>query len=126
MSARGRDGHAVRDGHGVRDDHGLRDDGDGAVGVAEHGMLDPAEGSIEIDGDSPSVYFQWSGGALGYVGAEPFLLDGTLQQNLEYGLDQKPSAAELWAVLEQARLAETVRALDLGSVDPGDAGIHYE
>jgi ABC-type bacteriocin/lantibiotic exporter with double-glycine peptidase domain len=84
------------------------------------GMLDPAEGSIEIDGASPTIYFGRSGDALGYVGAEPFLMDGTLQQNLEYGLDQKPAAAELWSVLDQAQLTETVRGLDLGLAYPLD------
>jgi ABC-type multidrug transport system fused ATPase/permease subunit len=78
------------------------------------GMLDPAEGKIEVDGDSPSVYFDRLSDSLGYVGAEPFLMAGTLQTNLEYGLDKKPAAEELWAALDQAQLAETVRKLDRG------------
>jgi ATP-binding cassette subfamily C protein len=84
------------------------------------GLLDPAEGRIEIDGVVPSAYFERSSGALGYVGAEPFLLDGTLEENLEYGLDEKPASADLWAALEHAQMAETVRKLDLGLAHPLD------
>ena len=90
------------------------------------GMLDPAEGRIEIDGVAPSVYFDRSGDSLGYVGAEPFLMDGTLEQNLEYGLDQKPTPAELWSALEQAQLAQTVHKLEGGleyRLDENGAGL---
>jgi ABC-type multidrug transport system fused ATPase/permease subunit len=90
------------------------------------GMLDPAEGRIEIGGVPPSVYFERSGDSLGYVGAEPFLMDGTLEENLEYGLDEKPSPPELWSALERARLADTVRALDGGlgyPLDENGAGL---
>jgi ABC-type multidrug transport system fused ATPase/permease subunit len=78
------------------------------------GMLDPAAGGIEIAGAAPTAYFDRHSGALGYVGAEPFLMDGTLEENLEYGLDRKPSREEVWTALDQARLAETVRKLDRG------------
>jgi len=78
------------------------------------GMVDPTEGRIEIDGAAPSAYFERASGGLGYVGAEPFLLDGTLESNLEYGLDRKPTRDEIWAALDSAQLAETVRGLDGG------------
>ena len=78
------------------------------------GMLEPAEGKIEIEGVPPAVYFDRAGDGLGYVGAEPFLMDGSMEENLEYGLDRKPAPAELWSALEQAQLAETVRKLDGG------------
>jgi ABC-type multidrug transport system fused ATPase/permease subunit len=78
------------------------------------GMLDPSEGKIDIDGVSPSDYFGRSSENLGYVGAEPFLMDGTLEKNLEYGLDRKPTREEIWGALEQAQLTETVRKLDRG------------
>ncbi|MFI5361855.1 MAG: ATP-binding cassette domain-containing protein [Elusimicrobiota bacterium] len=78
------------------------------------GMLEPGEGKIEIDGVSPSAYFDRLSGGLGYVGAEPFLMDGTLEENLEYGLARRPAPEELWSALERAQLAETVRKLDGG------------
>ena len=90
------------------------------------GMLDPAKGKIEIAGVSPSVYFDRAGDSVGYVGAEPFLMDGTLEENLEYGLNKKPSPQELWSALEQAQLAETVRKLDRGleyRLDENGAGL---
>lgn len=90
------------------------------------GMLEPRGGAIEIAGVPPSAYFDRCGDSLGYVGAEPFLMDGTLEQNLEYGLDRKPSPAELWSALERAQLAETVRKLDRGldyPLDENGAGL---
>jgi ABC-type multidrug transport system fused ATPase/permease subunit len=78
------------------------------------GMLDPTQGSISI-GDQPSKkYFDRLRGRLGYVGAEPFLMDGSIQENLEYGLDRKPSTEEIWSALEQAKLAQVVRSLERG------------
>jgi ABC-type multidrug transport system fused ATPase/permease subunit len=78
------------------------------------GLLDPVEGTIAIDGSTPSAYFERLSDGLGYVGAEPFLMAGTLAENLEYGLDRKASPDEVWAALEQAQLSETVRRLDGG------------
>jgi ABC-type multidrug transport system fused ATPase/permease subunit len=90
------------------------------------GMLDPTEGAIDIGGAPPAAYFDGAIDALGYVGAEPFLMAGTLEANLEYGLGRKPSASELWAALEQARLADAVRELDGGlayRLDENGAGL---
>ena len=90
------------------------------------GMAEPSEGRIEIDGASPAAYFERGGRNLGYVGAEPFLMDGTLEQNVAYGLDRAPTSEELWAALEQAQLADTVRALDGGlqyRLDENGAGL---
>ncbi len=78
------------------------------------GMVDPAEGRIEINGSLPSSYFDSAANSLGYVGAEPFLMDGSLEENLEYGISPKPAPQELWSALEQAQLADTVRKLDGG------------
>jgi ABC-type multidrug transport system fused ATPase/permease subunit len=78
------------------------------------GMLEPAGGRIEIDGTAPAAYFDRASDRLGYVGAEPFLMDGTLEDNLTYGLDAKPAEAEIWSALERAQLAETARKLDMG------------
>ena len=78
------------------------------------GMLEPDLGQVRIDGAAPLAYFDRQSVGLGYVGAEPFLMEGTLEENLEYGVSPKPEARELWAALEQAQLAETVRGLELG------------
>jgi ATP-binding cassette subfamily B protein AbcA/BmrA len=75
------------------------------------GMLSPNEGQILVGGVGPSLYFDRLRDRLGYVGAEPFLMDGTLQENLEYGLGRKPSTEEIWKALEQAKLAQTVHTL---------------
>ena len=51
---------------------------------------------------------------MGYVGAEAYLIAGTLADNLCYGLTHTPSDAELWHALGQARLESVVRALPDG------------
>jgi ABC-type multidrug transport system fused ATPase/permease subunit len=90
------------------------------------GMLDPSSGTIAVDGASPADYFERLSGGLGYVGAEPFLMDGTLEENLCYGLDRKPAKEELWAALERAQLSELVRGLERGlehRLDENGAGL---
>lgn len=82
------------------------------------GMLDPLEGEILVEGRSPTAYFESLGDRLGYVGAEPFLIDGSLEENLCYGLNRRPARAELWTALERAHLADTVRGLTLGLAHP--------
>jgi ABC-type multidrug transport system fused ATPase/permease subunit len=90
------------------------------------GMMDPLEGRIEFDGIPPAAYFDRFSRGLGYVGAEPFLMDGTLEENLEYGLGRKPAPQEIWTALEQAQLADTVRKLENGlayRIDENGAGL---
>jgi ABC-type multidrug transport system fused ATPase/permease subunit len=78
------------------------------------GMLEPSGGQILVGGLPPIKYFDRLRDRLGYVGAEPLLIDGTLQENLEYGLSRKASLEEIWQALEQAKLADAVRALERG------------
>ena len=77
------------------------------------GLLEPTRGQVTLDGKSPSDYFR-GGHRVGYVGAEAYLIAGTLADNLCYGLTHTPSDAELWHALGQARLESVVRALPDG------------
>lgn len=77
------------------------------------GLLEPTSGRVTIEGAIPSDFLKTRHGDLGYVGAEPFLIEGTIRENLLYGHPNgAPVPAErLWKALEQARLAEWVGSL---------------
>ncbi|MBT3981975.1 MAG: ABC transporter ATP-binding protein [Bacteriovoracaceae bacterium] len=49
------------------------------------GMLKPAAGSVKIDGLGPSQYLLEHSKSIGYVGPDPFLVEGSLRENLLYG-----------------------------------------
>jgi ABC-type multidrug transport system fused ATPase/permease subunit len=74
------------------------------------GVLDPSKGMISIDGVQPSEYFQSHSPNVGYVGAEPFLISGSIFDNLSYGLSTKPSEKHCWDALEMARVADVVQS----------------
>jgi N-acetyl sugar amidotransferase len=75
------------------------------------GLLKPKSGEVRIDGRPAKEYFADPGVRVGYVGAEAFLLAGTIRDNLLYGAREKHSEAELEEALEKASLLTTVSAL---------------
>ncbi len=80
------------------------------------GMLEPSSGKITLDGKSSSEYFADNSQQLGYVGAEPFLIEGSLRENLTYGLPCGATDEEIYEALERAQLATVVRGLK-GTLD---------
>jgi ATP-binding cassette subfamily B protein len=72
------------------------------------GVIEPEEGEILIDGQSPSAYFKNSGAKVGYVGAEAFLIEGSIKENLSYGLGYLASETTCWEALKKARLDEVI------------------
>jgi subfamily B ATP-binding cassette protein MsbA len=75
-------------------------------------MYDPKKGKIIVDGQPlkslkrSSLYSH-----LGYVSQEPAVFDGTIRENLEYGIQNKHKSDEdFWNVLETVRLAEIIRS----------------
>lgn len=83
------------------------------------GIAAASAGRVTIAGVSPLEYFA-EGHAVGYVGAEAYLIAGSLADNLRYGLAEgtAPSDDELWAALRLARLEATVRAQPGGLEHP--------
>jgi len=77
------------------------------------GMLEPSSGAIEVEGESPKTYFNKNSSKLGYVGAEPFLIEGSIKENLLYGHTSPGSIseAEISKILEQVHLKEVVKNL---------------
>ncbi len=75
------------------------------------GLFEPKSGEIRIGGRAPSDYFADPTVRVGYVGAEAFLVAGTIRENLRYGLAAKADDQDLWDALARAELEATVRAL---------------
>jgi ABC-type multidrug transport system fused ATPase/permease subunit len=70
------------------------------------GVLRPTAGTIKIAGIAPEEWFDRFGSRLGYVGSEPYLIEGSVEENLTYGLDRPCSREELLAVLRQVGLGQ--------------------
>jgi len=78
------------------------------------GLAAPAEGSLLVDGTplDAATRVAWRS-RIGYVPQDPFLFHTTVRANLTLA---RPEAeeAELWRALEEAAVADTVRALPRG------------
>lgn len=77
------------------------------------GLLRPESGTIRLAGREPDEYFEDPTTRIGYVGAEPFLLEGSLRENLLYGHPSATTVEDdaLWEALERARLRTVVEGL---------------
>jgi len=75
------------------------------------GLFEPTRGAITIGGKRPTDYFEDPTVRVGYVGAESFLIAGTIRENLRYGLSIKATDEDLWAALGQAELRAAVEEM---------------
>lgn len=78
------------------------------------GLQDPTRGEVRIAGRAPAGFFDDPEVRVGYVGAEAFLIAGSIRENLRYGVATTADDAALWSALERARLRATVEALPGG------------
>ncbi len=78
------------------------------------GLFEPSAGTVRIGGRSPVEFFADPAVRVGYVGAEAFLVAGTIRENLRYGLAVHAEDADLWAALSEAQLRSTVEELPGG------------
>lgn len=76
------------------------------------GLAVPGTGSISIDNKSALDFFTGNSSQIGYVGAEPFLIEGTIRDNLLYGARQNHSDEELYNALRMAKLEATILKLE--------------
>jgi len=72
-------------------------------------LFSATKGEILINNQSPEQFFQKNDLSIGYVGAEPFLFEGSIRENLLYGLERECSDEEIWKELEELQLANTIR-----------------
>lgn len=73
------------------------------------GLLEPTEGSIDVDGASfkdPAVVRRWQNG-IGYVPQDLFLVDGSVAENVAFGR-QSPEPARVRLALDRAQLSEYI------------------
>ncbi len=75
------------------------------------GLFEPSHGEILIGGRSPAEFFNDPEMRVGYVGADPFLVAGSIRENLRYGLSAKADDDDLWNALGEAQLRSTVEGL---------------
>jgi ABC-type multidrug transport system fused ATPase/permease subunit len=68
------------------------------------GVLRPTEGEIIVDGVSPAQFCESPDARIAYVGAESFLIDGTVRENLLYGRSEAFTDSEMIAALQAAQL----------------------
>jgi ABC-type multidrug transport system fused ATPase/permease subunit len=75
------------------------------------GVYGPSQGDVLIDGVPADEFFNTRLLRMGYVGAEPFLIEGTLRDNLKYGHPDPEALTDdvLMDALEKASLAAFVR-----------------
>jgi ABC-type multidrug transport system fused ATPase/permease subunit len=74
------------------------------------GVLEPDRGVVRIGGIEPGQFVK-KRRDLGFVGAEPYLFEGTIFENITYGCGREMTDEEVWAALETVGLLATVRQL---------------
>lgn len=84
------------------------------------GQRIPTVGEIKINSYSSKEYRLELHKVMAYVGPEPYLIQGTLRQNLIYGLDdgEKITDAEIYTALEKLELKSFVLDLPLKLNEP--------
>jgi ABC-type multidrug transport system fused ATPase/permease subunit len=82
------------------------------------GVIKPTSGDIRVDGEEPSKYFSNRSSQIGYVGPEPYMIEGTLLDNLNYGHRRTVNQTECLEVLEKVGLLPMFNSLRLGFDHP--------
>ncbi len=72
------------------------------------GTLAPARGTVELAGIEGTTWMSRHWTAVGFVGAEAYLIHGSVRENLLYGLPGRSGDEELASVLARAGLARLV------------------
>ena len=78
------------------------------------GIYPPTSGDVLVENLPANEYFSSRPEEIAYVGPEPYLIHGTIRENLCYGLAEFPPDAEIRAALKTVRLDEFVASLPQG------------
>lgn len=78
------------------------------------GILEPQSGKVTVNGKDPSDVFNQNDFRIGYVGADPFFIEGSIRENLAYGLNLKVSDEECLQAMKQAHLGDLIATLPGG------------
>jgi ABC-type multidrug transport system fused ATPase/permease subunit len=77
------------------------------------GLLNPNKGRVLIDSKTPYDFFNNPNNRVGYVGVEPFLIKGTIRENLLYGIKFSVQEKEIWECLSLVKLERFVEKVGL-------------
>lgn len=76
-------------------------------------LLTPTKGQVTVDGyDLQTLDRHWYHEQIAYLSQTPYIMSGTLRENLQFGLEATDEL--LWKVLHQVQLADFVSTLPLG------------
>jgi ABC-type multidrug transport system fused ATPase/permease subunit len=78
------------------------------------GAVQPQRGTLLLDGEPAADWAPRHASALGYVGPEPCLIEGTVRENVCYGLDRAAGDDEILEALDRAGFGNAVRSLPGG------------
>ena len=79
------------------------------------GIYAPTRGRLAIDGLDAARYFDRNPDAIAYVGPEPYLIQGSILDNLAYGLHEAPSEDSVRQALRTVHLDAFVDTLPGGT-----------
>lgn len=77
------------------------------------GLHQPNQGQILINGKNPQAFFSNPENRIGYVGSEPFLICGTILENLAYGVSRSISYEEIEEALSLAKIDKFIKEIGL-------------
>ncbi len=89
------------------------------------GLLEPQKGKVTVDGIDIRTNLPGWYARIGYVPQMIFMLDGTIRNNVAYGVDEKDIDEEqVWYALREAQMDEFVRGLPDGlDTSIGERGV---
>lgn len=77
------------------------------------GILRPDSGSITISGYEARQFFENPKNRISYAGAEPFLIKGTIKENLLYGIKHSVTQEEISTALKHSQLEDFIEEYGL-------------
>ncbi|MGY3802532.1 ATP-binding cassette domain-containing protein [Pigmentibacter ruber] len=80
------------------------------------GIYKPNKGSVLLENKLPEVFFKEKENRVSYVGAESYLIRGTIYENLTYGIKNEVTELEIWDKLKQVSLYEYIKKVGLNYV----------
>lgn len=88
------------------------------------GIIEPKNGTVLLDGFSPSEFINRNKGSVAYVPQSPTIIRGTILENIIFGLSSDAMPSEtIEDVLEKSQLHSYIESLPLGLSTPvGESG----
>jgi ABC-type multidrug transport system fused ATPase/permease subunit len=84
------------------------------------GILKPGQGKILVDNKLPQDYFHQKTFSTGYVGPDPFIINGSVRDNILYGYQGQVSDAAIKEALLRSELSSLSEKLDYKLTENGE------